>query len=120
MAIIFLIGYLDTMYLNNKAKDIKDNIQFGDAYVNFVRDYAKGASDWYVFYDYTVNGKVITNSRAFEMEKYSRNKFICKHFPVVYSSKHADNSDILVTHEDSIKYGIISVWGELQKLPTSK
>ncbi len=104
-----VLTYLATTNNNYEINCIKHDIQIGDAYVNFVRDVPeKGSNDWQVEYDFKINEKTITGRRYFRKDDYNRDQFICKHFPIVYSSKHTDMNDILIDRQDSIKYGILS------------
>jgi hypothetical protein len=100
----------DTFYKQPRIKDIKENTRITFGVVTFVRYAAdRGPTQCSIEYDYTVNGKtrsVQTPLHNYQENKLTRNDLLYQHFPVVYSTLHNDVSDILLTSEDSSKYGI--------------
>ncbi len=109
---VFIMGYLyNRFYLLQRINDIKNDILITNGVVVIVRigHMARGPKQCQIIYEYQVHGRKYEGKKSWSIQdrNLGRGDLIYKQFPVAYSSKHYEVSDILINYEDSAKYDLI-------------
>ncbi len=111
-AIVLAVIFLSSYFRQVRMEDIKKTMQLTEGTIVEIDDTRfKGQSTMHIYYRYYVNGEVKEGRASSKIEiggKLTRVYLLYRKFPVVYSSKDPDESDMLILHEDSVKYGLVA------------